>query len=102
MPLYMRIPKLRGFTSKRKPTYNVYTDQLNSLKSVKIDNVLLADSGLIPNEFVNVKIIFKGKITKKMNVKTQSASKSAVEAIKSTGGNFEKIELLKRPKKAKS
>src|SRR5215210_3710025 len=57
MPLYMRLPKLRGFTSKRPPTYNVYTSAINQIKKSPIDNKVLAEEGLIPEEFVRVKLI---------------------------------------------
>jgi hypothetical protein len=37
MPLYMRVPKLRGFKSKRTPAEVVYTGQLDTLKIPTVD-----------------------------------------------------------------
>jgi large subunit ribosomal protein L15 len=103
MPLYMRIPKLRGFTSKRVPCVNIYTGELEKLGKATVDTQVLADAGLIENPFIRVKLVSKGDLTKKVTVKLQAASKSAVEAIKKAGGSFEVVEQVKRPsvKKAK-
>ena len=98
MPLYMRIPKLRGFKSHRQPASVVYTGQLEKLGKAKIDSRVLADAGLVENPYVNVKLITNGMLKKKMNVSLQSASQSAIAMIQSAGGSFEKVEQLKRPK----
>lgn len=97
MPLYMRIPKLRGFTSKRATTFNIYTGQLDGIGKATVDTKVLADAGLIENPYVRVKLVNKGEVTKKVTVKLQAASKSSVEAVKAAGGSFEVIEQLKRP-----
>ncbi len=83
------IPKLKGFKSIHPKAEIVYTDNLNAL-SGEIDNFKLAESNLISSPFVKVKIITRGELTAKINLKTQFASKSAVEAIKKAGGSFEK------------
>jgi large subunit ribosomal protein L15 len=100
MPLYMRIPKLRGFKSKRTPATAVYTGQLNELSGT-IDTDALTKAGLAASPFVRVKIISRGEITKKLTVKLQGASKSAVEAITKAGGTFEEVPQVKRPASAK-
>src|SRR4051812_15744538 len=46
MPLYMRVPKLRGFKSKRTPAEVVYTGQLDAIKTSIIDTKALAEAGL--------------------------------------------------------
>ena len=97
MPLYMRLPKLRGFTSKRIPASNIYTGQLDALDKVNIDTSVLAEAGLISSPYVRVKLVSKGEVKKKLNVKLQAASKSAVEALKTAGGTFEIAEQVKRP-----
>ncbi len=97
MPLYMRLPKLRGFRSYRKSTVNVYTGQLEKLGSAKIDNQLLAEKGLIENPYVKVKLVSKGDLTKKIAIKLQAASQSAVLAVEKAGGSFEAVEQVKRP-----
>src|SRR3954463_9405416 len=57
MPLYMRVPKLRGFKSKRTPAEVIYTGQLDAIKKATIDATVLAESGLISSQFVNAKLI---------------------------------------------
>lgn len=101
MPLYMRIPKLRGFTSKRTPATNIYTGQLDSIGKATIDTATLAEAGLIEHPHVRVKLISKGDVTKKLTVKLQSASTSAVAQLQKAGGTFEKTDQLKRPASTK-
>ncbi len=97
MPLYMRIPKLRGFTSKRTPATNIFTGQLETLGKATVDTNVLAEAGLIEHPHVRVKLVSKGELTKKVSVKLQLASKSAVEAVKAAGGSFEAVDQVKRP-----
>ncbi len=90
MPLYMRLPKLRGFKSHRRPTEVIYTGQIEKLKKSMVDNVALFEAGLIRSPYATVKVVLNGELTSKKEVRLQSASKSAEEAIKKTGGSFEK------------
>jgi large subunit ribosomal protein L15 len=99
MPLYMRIPKLRGFRSIRVPAANIYTGQLEQLGKATVDNQVLTDAGLVENPYLKVKVIAKGELKKKVTVKLQGASKSAIEAIEKAGGTFTAIEQVKRPAK---
>ena len=96
--LIMRLPKLRGFKSHRTPTQNVYTGQLEKLKVKKVDNFVLADNKLIADPYSAVKLIVKGELTKAIDLETQSASESAVEALQSAGGSFTRVERPKREK----
>ena len=91
------IPKLKGFKSFHAKAEVVYTDRLNDLKG-KVDNYILAENSLISSPFVKVKIITRGELTAKIELETQFASKSAVEAIKKAGGSFKKVAILQRPK----
>lgn len=91
------VPKLKGFKSIHPKAEVVYTDRLNELKG-KVDNLVLADKGLISSPYNKVKVILRGEITAKVELETQFASKSAVDAIKKAGGSFKKVEILKRPK----
>lgn len=102
MPLYMRLPKLRGFTSHRPKTTVVYTGQLESLGKSKIDSSVLAEAGFIDNPYQRVKLVVNGSLTKKIEVKLFAASGPAIKMLAKAGGNFEKTEQLKRPKKNKS
>ena len=92
------IPKLKGFKSFHAKAEVVYTDRLNDLKG-KVDNLILAEKGLISNPYSKVKVITRGELTSKIELETQFASKTAIEAIKKAGGSFKKVEILKRPAK---
>jgi large subunit ribosomal protein L15 len=99
IPLYMRIPKLRGFKSHRDVTEVVYTGQLDNVKKAVIDTVALHDAGLISNPHVNVKLIVKGELTSKKDVKIPAASAAAVEIVQKAGGSFTQTERIPRPAK---
>lgn len=91
------VPKLKGFKSFHPKAEVVYTDRLNEL-SGKVDNYALAEAALISSPFVKVKVITRGELTAKIELETQFASKTAVEAIEKAGGSFKKVAILKRPK----
>ena len=93
------IPKLKGFKSLHAKAEVVYTDDLNSL-SGDVDNFVLADNSLIKSPFNKVKVILRGELTAKINLKTQFASKTAIKAIEKAGGKFEKANVPQRAKKS--
>ncbi len=93
------IPKLKGFKSLHAKAEVVYTDALNSL-SGDVDNFVLADNSLIKSPFNKVKVILRGELTAKINLKTQFASKTAIKAIEKAGGKFEKANVPQRAKKS--
>ncbi len=101
MPLYMRIPKLRGFTSHRTKTSNIYTGQLDGLGKAVVDTAVLAEAGLLENPYVRVKLVLNGDVKKKVTVKLQFASVGAVTAVQTAGGSFEQVPQLKRPQSKK-
>lgn len=92
------VPKLKGFKSFHPKAEVVYTDRLNGL-SGKVDNLVLADKGLVSSPYVKVKVITRGELTAKVELETQFASKTAIEAIKKAGGSFKKVAILKKPAK---
>jgi|InofroStandDraft_1065614.scaffolds.fasta_scaffold09643_5 large subunit ribosomal protein L15 len=89
------IPKLKGFKSLHDKATVVYTDRLNGLTG-KIDNFVLADKGFIENPYAKVKVISRGELTAKVELETQFASKTAIEAIKKAGGSFKKVAVPQR------
>lgn len=91
-PLMQRIPKLRGFTSKRIPAQVVFSDELNAFEGKVIDNAFLYEVGLVSTPFHAVKVILRGELTAKVTLKVQAASKSVQAAITKAGGTFEKTE----------
>ena len=93
------IPKLKGFKSLQPKAEVVYTDNLNTL-SGDVDNFVLAENSLIKSPFNKVKVILRGEVTAKINLKTQFASKTAVKAIEKAGGKFTKVNVPQRAKKS--
>lgn len=89
------VPKLKGFKSLHPKAVVVYTDRLNDL-SGKVDNFILAEKGLIENPYAKVKVITRGELTTKINLETQFASKTAIEAIEKAGGDFKKVAIPQR------
>lgn len=94
------VPKLKGFKSIHPKAEVVYTDRLNEL-SGKVDNYALAEAQMISSPFVKVKVITRGELTAKIELETQFATKTAIEAIKKAGGSFKKVPILKRSKSDK-
>ncbi|MCL2094862.1 50S ribosomal protein L15 [Candidatus Saccharibacteria bacterium] len=90
------VPKTKGFKSLHDKAEVVYLDELNAL-SGDVDNLKLADAGLISSPYVKVKVIARGELTAKINLKVQAASKSVQEAIKAKGGKYEETAVPKRP-----
>ena len=98
-PLAQAIPKNRGFKSLKAPAQVVYTDNLNSLSGV-VDNFTLYEAGLIATPFHTVKVITRGEITTQIDLKIQSISASAKEALSNAGGSFDQV-ATPLPKSAK-
>lgn len=98
MPLYMRIPKLRGFKSHRVKPVEISTGDLEALGKTKVDSSVLAEAGLIENPYLEVKVITKGELKKKIDVKLSAASASAKAKIQKAGGSFTPTPRLARPK----
>lgn len=100
-PLMQRLPKLPGFRSIRPKAENVYTGQLDAVGAL-VDNFTLADAGLVSSPYVRVKLISKGDVTKKVTVKLQAASESAIAAVQKAGGSFDKTPRVGRTAKEKA
>jgi len=96
-PLMQQLPKLPGFRSFKIKPENVFTDQLDSIKGQLITAESLANAGLLSNQFVNVKLLYRGNITRQLTIKLPKASEKAIEAIQSAGGTFEEVPRISRP-----
>ena len=94
IPLYRRIPKLRGLKNKPKMSYvvvNVSDLQAKNLEGeVNIDT--LKEMGLTRKKGL-VKILGNGEVTNTINLKVNSASKLAKEKIEKAGCTVEIIEV---------
>ena len=97
-PMMQQLPKLPGFTSQKAKAENVYAGQLEQFGGKTIDAALLAEHKLISSPYVSVKLLSgRGTLSKKVTVKLQAASASALAAIEAAGGTFEVVERAKRP-----
>ncbi len=89
-PLAQAVPKNRGFKSLRVPAQVVYMDLLNEFDGQTVDNFKLYEEGLVATPFHSIKVIGRGELTAKVDLKVQGASKSVVAAIEKAKGSFEK------------
>ena len=92
MPLYRRLPK-RGFTNKWAKEYaEVNVSDLNRFEDgTEVDLGMLLAAGLVGKQLDGLKVLGNGELTKKLTVKAEKFSKSAVEKIEKAGGKAEVI-----------
>ncbi|SFR64171.1 50S ribosomal protein L15 [Anaeromicropila populeti] len=92
MPLYRRLPK-RGFTNRNtKEIIGINVDVLNRFEDgAEVTVKSLMEIGIIKNPKDGVKILGNGELTKKLDVKVNAFSASAVEKIQALGGKAEVI-----------
>ncbi|NLY89560.1 MAG: 50S ribosomal protein L15 [Firmicutes bacterium] len=92
-PLQRRLPK-RGFNNKvfRKNWVTVNVEKLNRFDDgTEVTPKLLLEKGIIKTTGDGVKILGRGELTKKLTVKTEGFSKSAMAKIEAAGGKAEVI-----------
>jgi large subunit ribosomal protein L15 len=108
MPIYMRIGKLRGSTSKDAMPVGPFRTvtipvNLRDLDRFDAGDVVspesLVEKGLIKNTKIDVKLLAKGDIAKKLTVRVHGISATAREKIEAAGGT---VELLREPKVKKN
>ena len=90
MPLYRQIP-MRGFTNINRKEYAIVNlASLNKFDDgTEVTPQLLMESGLVKNLKSGIKILGSGKLEKKLTVKANKFSASAVSAIEAAGGKTE-------------
>jgi large subunit ribosomal protein L15 len=103
MPVYMRLGKLRGSTSKdampigpfRTSTVPVNVAALERFDAgAEITPESLVEAGVIKNTKIDVKILGNGEVTKKLTVRVHAISATAREKIEKAGGT---VDLLRPP-----
>jgi large subunit ribosomal protein L15 len=110
MPLYMRLGKQRGSTSRdampigpfRTSTIPVNVAQLDRFDDgAEVTLEVLVEAGVIKNMKTDVKILGNGDLTKKLTVSAHGFSKSAREKIEAAGGsvNWLRGEPAAKPQK---
>jgi large subunit ribosomal protein L15 len=108
MPLFMRIPKLRGATSKDAMPigpFRTYTQPVNISDlerfeaGEEVTPEALKAKGLIRSLRKDVKLLGDGKLSKKLTVTVHAASAGARKKVEAAGGT---VTLLKEPKVRKA
>src|SRR6202008_5069281 len=101
MPIYMRIGKLRGATSKDAMPIGPFRPEtvpvnLRDLDRFDAGDVVspetLVEKRLIKNTKIDVKLLGTGEISKTLTVRVQGISATAREEIEAAGGT---VELLR-------
>jgi large subunit ribosomal protein L15 len=107
MPIYMRLGKLRGSTSKdampigpfRTSTAPVNVGSLDRFDDgAEVTPESLVDKGLLKNTKIDVKLLGNGELKKKLTVRVHAISATAREKVEQAGGT---VSLLKEPKPKK-
>ncbi len=107
-PIYMRLGKQRGPYSKdampmgphRTSTVPVNVSALEERfdAGAEVTPETLVEQGVLKNTKIDVKILGKGDLTKKLSVTAHAISASAREKIEGAGGS---VTLLREPKERK-
>lgn len=92
MPIYRRLPK-RGFKNIwRKEYAEVNVSTLNIFDDdTTVDAIALVEVGILKNVLDGVRILGDGELTKKLTVKAQGFTKTAIQKIEAAGGTTEVI-----------
>jgi large subunit ribosomal protein L15 len=108
MPLFMRLPKLRGATSKDAMPigpFRTYTQPVNVADLERFDAgeevtpESLKARGLIRSLRKDVKLLGNGELSKKLTITVHAASATAREKVEAAGGT---LTLLREPKPEKA
>jgi large subunit ribosomal protein L15 len=103
-PIYMRLGKLRGGSKDALPVgpfrtatapVNVATLEERFDAGAEVTPESLVEKGILKNTKVDVKILGKGELKKKLAVTAHAVSASAREKIEAAGGS---VTLLREPK----
>ncbi|MBA3736075.1 MAG: 50S ribosomal protein L15 [Actinobacteria bacterium] len=104
MPIYMRLGKQRGATSKdampigpfRTSTAPVNVSALDRFDDgAEVTPESLVEKGLLKNTKTDVKLLGNGELKKKLTVRVHAISATAREKVEQAGGT---VALLKEPK----
>ena len=116
MPIYMRLPKQRGATSKDAMPigpFRTYTQPVNLAAleerfeaGAEVTLEALIEKGLIKNTKKDVKILGNGELTKMLSVTAHGFSKTARKKIEAAGGSVtwlrgEPVVRVKKARKAR-
>ena len=91
-PLAMRLPKLPGFINHNRVEYapvNVSRLEAKFNDGDVVDTQSLVAAGIIKRDYVLVKVLGDGELTKKLTVKVDKVSPAAQAKIEAAGGKVE-------------
>ena len=91
-PIMRRLPK-RGFTNFNRKEYAIVNvASLNGFEDgTEVTPELLIECGLVKKELDGIKILGEGELEKRLSVKANKFSKSAIATIEQAGGKAEVI-----------
>jgi large subunit ribosomal protein L15 len=93
MPLKQRVPKLKGFNNPFRVAYQaINLDTLEAFEGTDVTPQSLREHGLVHKHGL-VKVLGRGELTRKLDVKAHAFSKSAEQAITAAGGTVEILPL---------
>jgi large subunit ribosomal protein L15 len=95
-PLQRRLPKF-GFTSPNRvalAVVNLGDLEAKFADGATVDERALRAAGLVKGSWPGIKVLGKGKLSRKLTIKVTKASQSAREAITAAGGAVEEIPLM--------
>ena len=93
LPLHMRVPKLKGFKNPFRVEYNaVNLDTLEAFEGSVVSPDTLRERGLVHKHGL-VKILGRGELSRKLDVRAHAFSATARAAIESAGGTVTVLEL---------
>ncbi|MBF4695828.1 50S ribosomal protein L15 [Fusibacter ferrireducens] len=92
MPLFRRIPK-RGFNNKFKKQWTIINvELLNSFEDgTEITPELLLETGVVSKVNYGIKVLGDGELNKKLTVRANKFTQSAITKIEAAGGKAEVI-----------
>jgi large subunit ribosomal protein L15 len=93
LPFAQRIPKLKGFKNPFRVEYNaVNLDTLEAFEGSVVSPETLRERGLVHKHGL-VKILGRGELTRRLDVRAHAFSSSARAAIEAAGGTVTVLEL---------
>ncbi|MFL2761688.1 MAG: 50S ribosomal protein L15 [Dehalococcoidia bacterium] len=93
LPLFRRLPRIRGFTNIFRTEYSVVNvGRLDDFENgTEITPELLVKVGLVKKSKSLIKILGSGDLSKSLNVVAHNFSESAKKKIESAGGKIEEL-----------
>lgn len=94
LPLYRRLPQMRGFHNIFRVSYSVINlERLAGFKAgAEVDPVAMAEAGLVKSPGELIKVLGDGELKKALRVSAHKFSASAKQKIEAAGGTVVELE----------